>query len=78
MRRRWAPGLRARIVAALVLTTGLTLGVAAIALLSPLEPRVRNNELRALLDYSKSLVDFETVQLTAIAGTTGTVTVGGN
>lgn len=35
----------------------------------------RNNELLALLDYNKSLVDFETVQESAIGGGGGTITV---
>jgi outer membrane protein TolC len=38
----------------------------------------RNNELRALLDYNKSLVDFETVQESAIGGGGGTITVAGS
>ena len=38
----------------------------------------RNDELRALLDYNKSLVDFETVQESAIGGGGGTITVAGS
>jgi outer membrane protein TolC len=38
----------------------------------------RNNELRALLDYNKSLVDFETVQESAIGGGGGVITVAGS
>jgi outer membrane protein TolC len=38
----------------------------------------RNNELRALLDYNKSLVDFETVQESSLTGTGGTITVAGS
>ena len=40
--------------------------------------QARDNELRATLDYSKSLVDFETIQQTPIAGSTVTVTVAGS
>jgi signal transduction histidine kinase len=42
------PGLRARLVAVLVLTAALTLAVAALTLLSPLERRLRDQEVRAL------------------------------
>ena len=35
--------------------------------------QARNNELRALLDFNKSLVDLDTVQQAPIAGGTGTV-----
>jgi len=35
----------------------------------------RNSELRAVLDYNKSLVDFETVQETSLGGGTGTIAV---
>lgn len=37
--------------------------------------QARNNELRAVLDYNKSLVDFETVQETPLGGGGGGVTV---
>jgi outer membrane protein len=40
--------------------------------------QARNNELRALLDYNKSLVDFETVQESAIGGGGGVITVAGS
>jgi outer membrane protein len=33
--------------------------------------QARNTELRALLDYTQSLVDFETVQVAPVAGTSG-------
>jgi signal transduction histidine kinase len=47
--RRWASfGLRPRLVLALVATSALTLAVAAAALLSPLEQRLRNSELESL------------------------------
>src|SRR4029450_4321734 len=38
--RRWAFGLRPRLLAALVFTAAVTLGVAALALLPPLQQRV--------------------------------------
>ena len=47
-RARFVPGLRARLVAALVLTSAATLGVAAVALLNPLETRLRHQELKSL------------------------------
>src|SRR2546423_6441509 len=42
------PGLRGRLVAALVLTSAITLAVAALALLSPLERRLRHEELKSV------------------------------
>ena len=47
-------GLRWRLVAALVLVSGATLGVAALALLSPLENRLRRDELSALVNTAVS------------------------
>jgi signal transduction histidine kinase len=47
-RRLPAIGLRTRLVAALVATAAATLAVAALALLSPLEHRLRNEEVRFL------------------------------
>jgi signal transduction histidine kinase len=46
--RRWTLGLRWRIVGALVLCAAVTLGVAALALLGPLDRRLRNREVQAL------------------------------
>src|SRR5437660_2149619 len=43
------PGLRLRVGAALMLTAALALGVAALALLSPLERRLRQQEVHALV-----------------------------
>ena len=43
-------GLRARLVAALVVTAAATLAVAALALLSPLEHRLRRDDLRFLTE----------------------------
>ncbi|HMI69743.1 MAG TPA: hypothetical protein VK510_07085, partial [Solirubrobacteraceae bacterium] len=40
MRRRWAFGLRPRLLAALVFTAAVTLGVAALALLPPLQDKL--------------------------------------
>jgi signal transduction histidine kinase len=48
MRRRASFGLRPRLVLALVATSALTLAVAAAALLSPLEQRLRDSELESL------------------------------
>ena len=41
-------GLRSRVVAALVATAAATLGVAALALLSPLEHKLRNEDVKFL------------------------------
>lgn len=49
MQRLGALGLRGRIVGALVLTAAVTLAVAAMGLLGPLERRLRNAELSALV-----------------------------
>ncbi|MEA2155528.1 MAG: hypothetical protein QOE11_1668 [Solirubrobacteraceae bacterium] len=48
MLRRMSFGLRPRLVLALVATSALTLAVAAAALLSPLEQRLRDSELESL------------------------------
>src|SRR5436853_2060217 len=51
MRRRLLrSGLRARLVGALLLTSAVTLAVAAAALLPPLDRRLRHEEVRSLLD----------------------------
>ncbi|MBB4661528.1 sensor histidine kinase [Conexibacter arvalis] len=50
-----ALGLRGRIVGALVLTAAVTLAVAALGLLPPLERRLRDAELRALVDKAVEL-----------------------
>jgi len=48
VRLRHGPGLRARLVTALVVTSAITLGVAAIGLLNPLETRLKHQELKSL------------------------------
>jgi signal transduction histidine kinase len=48
MRARHVPGLRARLVTALVVTSAVTLAVAAVGLLNPLETRLRHEELKSL------------------------------
>lgn len=50
-----ALGLRGRIVGALVLTAAVTLAVAALGLLPPLERRLRNAELSALVTKARDL-----------------------
>ena len=47
-------GLRARLVAALLLTSAVTLGVAAFLLLSPLESRLRDDEIEALTEQLRA------------------------
>jgi signal transduction histidine kinase len=69
-RRRWAlrlprvlRGLRPRLVAALVLTSAVTLGAAALALVSPLEQRLRKDTTQNLLaTVSASRPLFDDVQ----------------
>ena len=48
LRRRGALGLRGRIVGAVLVTTVATLGVAALALLGPLEQSLKNTEKTTL------------------------------
>jgi signal transduction histidine kinase len=52
--RSSGPGLRARLVTALVLTSAVTLAVAAVALLSPLERQLRNDELHSLAEAAQT------------------------
>ena len=52
-----ALGLRGRIVGALVLTAAVTLVVAALGLLPPLERRLRNAELKTLVEKTTDLRD---------------------
>ncbi len=49
MRRLRPPGLRTRLVLALLATSAVTLGVAALTLLPPLERRLRKEEVESLL-----------------------------
>jgi signal transduction histidine kinase len=49
LRRPRTVGLRARLVAALLFTSAVTLGIAALALLPPLERRLRRDDLQALV-----------------------------
>src|SRR5436305_12781676 len=54
MRRLRPPGLRVRLVLALLLTSAVTLAVAALTLLPPLEKRLQNEEVRALASTAVS------------------------
>jgi signal transduction histidine kinase len=55
MRRATPPiGLRSRIVGALLLTSAATLGVAALALLGPLEAKLRDQELRSVTSTAQA------------------------
>jgi signal transduction histidine kinase len=66
--RRGALGLRGRIVGALLVTTVATLGVAAIALLGPLESGLRNAALKTLRnDLKGATTQFRQLDLTQIA-----------
>jgi signal transduction histidine kinase len=69
MRRLPVLGLRGRLVAALILTSAVALGVAAITLLPPLERNLRSQELRTLRDTAiasrPSFEDLETRQVSA-------------
>jgi signal transduction histidine kinase len=73
MRRRASFGLRPRLVLALVATSALTLAVAAAALLSPLEQRLRDSELESLsqaaLDAQPALAALPTSDLAAGSAT---------
>lgn len=64
--RRLVPGLRGRIVGALLVTTVATLGIAAVALLGPLEQQLRNSALATLQrDVSQAKPGFERLNLAA-------------
>src|SRR6266849_305222 len=54
MRRLRPPGLRVRLVLALLLTSAVTLAVAALTLLPPLERRLRDEEAHALLSTAQA------------------------
>jgi signal transduction histidine kinase len=54
MRRPRAPGLRTRLVLALFATAAATLGVAALALLPPLEHRLRDDAARTLVLHAEA------------------------
>lgn len=64
-------GLRWRLVAALVLVSGATLGVAALTLLSPLESRLRRDELASLVNTAASFrTEFSDLTRSDITGLT--------
>src|SRR2546421_433118 len=54
MRRLRPPGLRVRLVLALLLTSAVTLAVAALTLVPPLERRLRDEEVRSLVSTAVS------------------------
>jgi signal transduction histidine kinase len=54
MRRRWAFGLRPRLLAALVFTAAVTLGVAALALLPPLQERLSDQAATDLTNATET------------------------
>jgi signal transduction histidine kinase len=58
VRRRWAFGLRPRLLAALVFTAAVTLGVAALALLPPLQHRLTSQAASDLENATAADVDF--------------------
>ena len=66
--RRGALGLRGRIVGAVLVTTVATLGVAALALLGPLEHELRNSALKTLVrDVGQGETsDFQKLDLTYV------------
>ena len=66
--RRWF-GLRPRLLAALVLTAAVTLGVAALGLLSPLEHRLRSDAENAVVSsVTATRGDFARVRLDRTTG----------
>jgi len=58
VRRRWAFGLRPRLLAALVFTAAVTLGVAALALLPPLQDRLTEQATNELENATTADVEF--------------------
>ncbi len=69
MRRTRPFGLRPRLLAALVLTSAVTLAVAALALLGPLEQRLRSsNEQSTLTAVANSRPRFSTLHLDRVTG----------
>jgi signal transduction histidine kinase len=68
--RRRVPGLRPRVFAALLLSSAVTLAVAALALLSPLEHRLRTDgETAVFTAIAASRSDFAEIGLTRATGT---------
>lgn len=66
--RRGVLGLRGRIVGALLVTTVATLGIAAVALLGPLESGLRNAALKTLHnDLRSATAGFEGLHLDSVA-----------
>jgi len=64
--RRFVLGLRGRIVGALLVTTVATLGIAAVALLGPLEQQLRNSALATLQrEVSQATAGFQKLNLGA-------------
>ena len=64
--RRLSFGLRGRIVGALLVTTVATLGIAAVALLGPLEQQLRNSALATLQrEVSQATSGFQKLNLGA-------------
>jgi signal transduction histidine kinase len=72
--RRGALGLRGRIVGAVLVTTVATLGVAALALLGPLEQKLKSAEqttLKTDLHKSTAIADFRRLDLSALSVSNG-------
>src|SRR5947209_4123234 len=70
IRRLGAPGLRGRIVGALLITTVATLAVAALALLGPLERQLRHAELNTLVkEVNHDLASFRRLTPAEVART---------
>jgi signal transduction histidine kinase len=66
LRRPRTLGLRARLVAALLFTSAVTLGIAALALLPPLERRLRRDELQSLVTAAVAFrPQFEELELSS-------------
>ena len=69
MRRSWAFGLRPRLLAALVFTAAITLAVAALALLDPLEQRLRTDgEQSVLVAVANAKPQFSRLHLNRSTG----------
>ncbi len=67
--RRFVFGLRPRLLIALVLTAAVVLGVAALALLSPLEQRLRSGDEESVLtDVTAALPHYEGIHIDPVTG----------
>ena len=74
MRRRWAFGLRPRLLAALVFTAAVTLGVAALALLPPLQDKLTRQARVDLENATNAETEFFEQKIVASFASTKKIT----